>query len=248
MLNFLLNDKVYELQANNQLSTILSQFDANFGIDVIGDILESKFNRFDIVPTSNMVSSFEDNFKELYINFPNDRENIDESREEVYREVIDTICKRYNLEFTDGGGLIDFYSIAYYLYDFFISRFNEYLVKFYCSYIEQEKDNLYSLLKVENNKDYKNNLSKYNYKDEVLGALTNELITVINGIKLLEIPDYNVYKLIYDDENIIALLMNNIYPKTPLFVLFNSILFNPELYPIIITHIRMRLQLLCNNN
>ena len=247
MLNFLMNDKVYELQANNQLSVILSQFDANFGIDVIGDILEDRLNKFDVMPIPNMVSSFEDNFKELYMNFPNDRENIDESREEIYREIIETICRKFNLEFTDGGGLIDFYAIAYYLYDFYVARFNEYMIKFYCSYIEQEKDNLYSLFRFDNIKDNKPVMMKYNYKDETLGVLANELVTVINGIRLLDIPDYNVYKLIYEDNNIINLLMTSIYPRVPIFNLFNSILFNPELYPIIVTHIRMRLQLSFNN-
>ena len=49
MLNFLMNDKVYEIQANNQISVILSQFDSGYVMDIVEDTLTSLFNNFDTI-------------------------------------------------------------------------------------------------------------------------------------------------------------------------------------------------------
>ena len=244
-LDFLINDKLYELQANNQLSVILSQFDATFGLNIIEDTMEQRLNSFDIMPSPNIVLSFEDNFKLLYNNYPNEHNNIDDSRQEVYREIIKLICSKFNLEFDEQQG-VDIYLIAYYLYDFFVSRFNNYLVTFYTSYIEKEKDYLYGIFKLGENrkpKESSKNTAKYNYSDETLAVIANNITEVLSGMRYLSIPDHVVYEIIYNNINIIELISTNIYPRTPLFAIFNSILFNEQLYPTIITHIRMNLQL-----
>ena len=46
MLNFLMNDKEYEIQANMQVATILSQFDSNYIIGVLEDTINNQFNYF----------------------------------------------------------------------------------------------------------------------------------------------------------------------------------------------------------
>ena len=48
MLNFLTNSKEYEIQANGQLSSILSQFDSDYVMHVIEATLEDQFLYFDI--------------------------------------------------------------------------------------------------------------------------------------------------------------------------------------------------------
>ena len=58
MLDFMMNDKVYENQANDQLSVILSQFDSGYVMDVVEDILINNMNFFSIIRRSYVVLSF----------------------------------------------------------------------------------------------------------------------------------------------------------------------------------------------
>ena len=55
MLDFLTNDKVYEIQANGQISMILSQFDSGYIMDIVEDTLRQLFNNFDTIPRPNVV-------------------------------------------------------------------------------------------------------------------------------------------------------------------------------------------------
>ena len=50
MLDFLMNDKEYEIQANGQVATILSQFNSDYVMDVVRNTLSEQFNHFDTVP------------------------------------------------------------------------------------------------------------------------------------------------------------------------------------------------------
>ena len=59
MLNFLMNDKEYEIQANMQVATILSQFDSNYIMDVISDTIDQQFQTFNTITRPNIVQSFE---------------------------------------------------------------------------------------------------------------------------------------------------------------------------------------------
>ena len=62
MLNFLTNSKEYEIQANGQLSSILSQFDSDYVMHVIEATLEDQFLYFDILEKPNAVKAFEQQF------------------------------------------------------------------------------------------------------------------------------------------------------------------------------------------
>ena len=57
-------------------------------------------------------------FKELYDTYPNDHDNINDVRAEVYNMIIQRICGWFNLQYEPEEG-VDLYTIAYYLYDFF---------------------------------------------------------------------------------------------------------------------------------
>lgn len=257
MNNYLLNNKIYEIQANNQLSVILSQFDANFIMDVIEDTITMRLNNFDLMPAPNAVQAFESNFLLLYDNYPNEQENIDDSRERAYREIIGIICNRFKLQFEEQIN-ISLYTLAYYLYDFFISKFNSYIVKFYLKFLEQEKYNIYKEFNLDNvkkNKDVATSYSKMFFQnDDMMGLIVANLPTILSGLRHLAVTDNQIYRIIYDDnQEIVDLFESNISALTPIFNTFNSILFNEIMYPTIITHIKIAIQQshlteLVNNN
>lgn len=250
MLDFLINNKEYEIKANNQLGVILSQFDANYVMDIIEDTLTQQLNSFNLVGPPNAVESFELIFKELYDNYPTDHDNIDDSRIEVYRDIIDCICRHMGLSFQEQEG-VDLYTLAYYLYDFFVARFNNYLVTFYDRYIQDEKENLYTSLNLEEIKKTHNSgtigveYGRHVFgQDEAISLVVAYLPMVLQNLKQMPIQDDYIYRIVYGPQNepVIQLLLQNIIPRTSIFGIFNMVLFNEALYPTIITHIRMAIQ------
>lgn len=250
MLDFMINNKEYEIQANNQLSVILSQFEANYIMDIIEDTLTKQFNTFDLNGPPNAVASFETMFRELYATYPADHTNIDDSRNEVYRDIIGTICRHMGMDLQETEGM-DLYTMAYYLYDFFVAHLNNYLVTFYDRYIQAEKHNLYAGFnpeEIKKNKDMGSTYSRIAFgDDEAIAMIVSNLPRVLQSLRQMPIPDDYIYRTIYGSQNehIVQLFTQNIFPRTSVFGIFNMILFNERLYPTIVTHIRMAIQQTC---
>ena len=250
MLDFMMNNKEYEIQANGQLSTILSQFDSNYVMDIIEDTLKHQLNTFDLTGPPNAVVAFETCFKELFEVYPNDQTNIQDSRIETYRTIIEHICRHMNMTFQEGEN-VDLYTIAYYLYDFFVSHLCNYIVTFYDRYIQEEKLNLYTNFRLEDlkkNKDMGSVYSKLAFgDDEVMATIVANLPIVLQNLRQMPISDETIYRRIYGaaNEHVVQLLISNIFPQTSVFGIFNMILFNEHLYPTVVTHIRMAIQQTC---
>jgi len=246
MNSFLMNSKEYEIQANNQLSSILSQFDEQYIMDIMDDTMQMRLNSFELMRAPMIVEGFEENFRSYMEVYPAQQELIKQRRADIYREIIDHICKRFDLAFTESDDL-DLYTMAYYLYDFFISGFNQYLVNFYTTYINREKDNIYSSMGLESlskNKDMSTNYGKMSFSmDKNIAVIVANLPSVLSNLRSIHITDDYILDTIYRSPDVTALFLNHILAKTPLFTIFNNILFNPHLYPIIITHIRLAFQM-----
>lgn len=246
MLDFMINNKVYELQANNQLSVILSQFDAGYIIDIVDDTLQRQFNNFDLIGPPNAVMGCESLFQEYYNVYPAEHDNIDITRDQLYREIILRICKWMGLVFNEAQG-VDIYTLARYLYDFYVAKFNKYLVDFFERYLEEEKDFIYTsfyLEELNKSKDVSNAYSKMTFSnDKAIALIVANIQYVLSHLKDMPVTDEYIYYTIYHDNNIVELLTNNVTSMNGIFNLFNRILFNPYLYPTIITHIRMAIQM-----
>ena len=248
MKGFLTNSKEYEIQTNGQLTQILNRFDANYLLDIIEDTLERQLNTFDLTGPPNAVLSFEDMFKQLYETYPNETDNIDDTRIEVYYNIIRIICKKMGLQFEEQQGL-DIYTMAYYLYDFFVSRLSNYIVTFYDKFLDEQRDQIYSDLNLENyakSKDISTSYSKLVFDEgTVISVIIAHLPYVLNSLKDMPVEDWYIYNIIYGEQNqnIVSLFTDNIIPNSSIFNLFNRILFNQYLYPTVVTHIRMALQM-----
>ena len=111
MLDFLMNDKEYEIQANGQVATILSQFNSDYVMDVVRNTLSEQFNHFDTVPKPNIAESFETYFKELLNTYPTDETNILETRHQTFTDIRDIICRQFALGFVNEDDVADVVSM-----------------------------------------------------------------------------------------------------------------------------------------
>lgn len=246
MQSFMMNNQYYELQSNNQVALLLSQFDSDYIIEVMDDTLMQMFSRFDLIPRPNIVQSFESVFKELLSIYESDRDNISQSRMETYQTIINHICEKYSIRFIQTES-VDLFTLANLMYDFFISNYNYYMINFYVRLIMNEKDNLIKALNFDDIKKTRDHNTVYNKmafnNDQGLTTIAIHIPDVLRLLSTLDISDDTVYRIVYGpQEDIIQTLEENISPTIPLFQRFNSILFNESLYGAIVTHIRMVFQ------
>nr|DAL38435.1 MAG TPA_asm: hypothetical protein [Caudoviricetes sp.] len=246
MLNFLMNDKEYEIQANMQVATILSQFDSNYIMDVISDTIDQQFQSFNTITRPNIVQSFEEYFKQLKFQYPTDIENIDDTRYSAYQNIIDIICSKFNLD-RFNLETVDNYTLAFFLYDFFVSKFDLYMVNFYARFVVQEKSNIFINLGLQKSSelgDASSNYNRYAFSDdEELAAVVANLPNILSALKSNDISDTDIYRSIYNNPDIVNLFETHIAPSISIFDIYNRILFNQVLYPSVITQIRLKIQM-----
>ena len=239
---YITNSDIYQVNAERDVYVILSRFNTQYIYDCIDNALLAKNNTQFITRNPNLVRSLEDNFIVMQQQFPDDKANIMECREETYNEIINYLCSKFNLRFEEIN-YTDLYTAAYYLYDFTVSNYLNYLVSFYSKYILKEKNTIYKDLNLEQFKKNTNiNYNKKLFKDT---TTTNILINVSYVIDQLSAFDFDletIIKVVYDDTNI-AYFMNSIFEDEDRFYKFYvQDINNPMIRPNIITNIRLAIQ------
>lgn len=130
------------------IGTILSNFSSEYINHVIEDSLMMKFRPFD-GPMPNMVDVLNRQFLAILNNAPDYKDKIEYVRSETLQEIIQAICKFYNLSFMgdfESMEYMELYGIAHTMYDIFISRFTEYMLDFFVSYVIRNSDSIASYL------------------------------------------------------------------------------------------------------
>lgn len=133
------------------IGTILSYFDTNYINHIILDSLNMKFRPFD-GPMPNMIDVLERQFLGITSNAPDYRDKISDVRIETYKEIINMICNYYGLLFAEDFDSLtseEIHGIAHCLYDIFISRFTDYMINFFVSYIINNAIDISNYLKLD---------------------------------------------------------------------------------------------------
>lgn len=197
----------------------------------------------------NIIISFEDNFKRCMAVYPDDINNIQAVRNETYREVIDIIKSNYGIGFNYTEG-IEPYTYAYYMYDFFICNFANYITKFFASYIFTNKDSLYSALGLEAYKKAKDASTTYGkkvYEDNKLAVISANILFVVNSLRSFDITPTDIFSTLYGNPTIVSMLTDAIqFP----YDLFKQLFYSapPDYEPILFTNIRLELQKLAQRS
>ena len=240
----------YEISNEYNVTEMLERFDSNYIFDIINDKLDN-IDYTAVLPDSNVIISFEENFKAMNDNYPGDSANIRLIRAQVYMDVINILCNRFNLRFNDLDENIDLYTAAYYLYDFLVCNRNNIMVTFFTSFIINNKESLSRFLNLEEYKKSKDSASAYGkrmYDDNQYGIISANMVKVLNHIATLDISLVNIFQSVYSSPEVVAFLDNAVADMGNFFKdHYCEVLNQPEILPIIITNIRLSLQRLVGN-
>jgi hypothetical protein len=144
-----------QIDTDYAIGSILSRFDSEYITNVIQTSIENRFRPFS-EPMPNMVSVLARQFKGVLDNAPDYADKVLEVETQTYQEICQMICQYYNLELDINNDQLygnTLRTFAFTLYDIFVSRFTEYIIQFYTSYIMRNLDFIYSYLA--NNEDTK---------------------------------------------------------------------------------------------
>jgi len=224
--------------------SIISNFSDDMIIDIIYRNSENKFRPYQYY-IGNLVSAIESTFKANQEDYPNYYPEIMNRRNEMYYKILESLCSLHKLSLNIDENT-DLYSLAYFLYDFTISRFTINIINFFANYIINEIDSIYQYLDI-NNMKKKDNSSTYSKKlfknNSKLATIHANLDIVIDNICGFDINLETLIMTSTNDKNITSLIINNIGEVSNLFkTLFVSCAQDVRYKAIIITLIRMRLQ------
>ena len=201
------NQMLNNVNTDHILAETLSNFNTSYIIDVVRNSIDMKFRPYSTPMPS--LNSIEMNFQTMLSNF-NDRDQqnqILEVRRRTYDEIIDVICKYYNLTYTPMED-IDNYSVAYYLYNVLVAQFYDTMVKFFVNYIVDHQDEIISTLKVPDTKDTYDAYSKKLYGANAikLGRIHGQINDVIMNITELDISLHDIIRYGSNDVGGISIL------------------------------------------
>lgn len=235
----------YRLSSEYNLTELLSHFDSNYIFDIIKDKLANIDYSSSLIE-SNIVASYNENFKMMNELYPGDSQNINNIREQTYRQIIDILTAAFNLEFNTVDDTIDLYTASYYLYDFLVCNRNTIMVNFFTAFIVNNKESLCALLNAEDFRKNKDSAAAYGkrvYEDHKFAIISANMAFIINHIATLDIRLINIFQSTYVDPKVVMFLDNAFADKGNFFHdHYCSILQQPDILPIIITNIRLSLQ------
>lgn len=137
----------YTVVTNHEVSTVLSRLSSDEIIDIIKQNIVSKYEYYPgMVVASNMVASYEYYCKNCKLTYPDQTNDIMEKRNETLGDIIDVLLKSHHLNWISPDCTEDIYSIAYYMYDFLVTNFNNYVIGFFIRYITRESSSIASML------------------------------------------------------------------------------------------------------
>lgn len=143
-----MNNYARSIDTDMAIGTILSNFDSSWILHTVQDSLNMKFRPFG-EPMPNFVDILNRQFFEINNSGPDYKDQIENVKNETYKEIIQTICSYYGLTFEEPFEQLspnELYGIAHTMYDIFISRFTDYMINFFISYIIDNMDSIYNYL------------------------------------------------------------------------------------------------------
>lgn len=190
----ILGNVTVQLNTEQAVSEILSNFNTNFIMDVMSDSLKQKFRPYN--PKGiNYPFVLENDFIKSFAANPSFKDEISDVRKKTYREIIDMICEHYNLTFTlDQQGEIEpdqYYSIAYLMYEIFVADFTPRMLNFFVNLILKNTDSIYANIRQPEDLKSSRESTAYGkkiYVDPKLIAITSYMDQVVDMIAAIDIP------------------------------------------------------------
>ena len=239
------NPQMFNIVNEAELSEVLSHYDTEYVIGVVDNALQNRFNPSSVVPQPNVVAAWEQNFKQImaYYQYAEFITRIQAVRDETYKEIILRICKEFNLNFTIEDD-VDWYSAAYFLYDFFVCNFNNYMIQFLSAYIYKERSGIYesmNLGELKKSKDSSTAYGKRIYKDIKLAVINANIDFVVQNIMGNDVSLGDIFMLTMPKDKVIY-ISSLVSPKEDFFKMVYGQVLASAVRPVILTEIRFALQ------
>lgn len=244
-MSFITNNAEFGIVSDSEIMSIISNFSDDMIMDIIIKNAENKFRPYQYY-VGNLITAIESEFKSNEQNYPQFYSETMQRRNELYYNILTKLCSLHSLSLNIDENT-DLYSLAYFLYDFTISKFTINIVNFFANYIIMETNSLYNYLnlgEMKKNKDSSSSYSKKLFKGNIkLATIHANLELVIDSICGFDIDLSTLVMVTTGDQNITSLLSNNIGEISNLFrVLFVPYVKDPRYRAVIITLVRLRLQ------
>ena len=204
MSSFTANSQTYNVVTENELVEVLSHYNSDFVFSIIDQCLKYRFMNVPVTQYPNVVAGWEQNFKAIIAQYgDSSREEVMRVRNETYREIIDTICKEFNMSFTIDD-TVDLYSAAYHMYELMVSNFTDNMVTFFANFIYKERSYIYdslNLAEMKKNKDSSTIYGKKIYKDIKLAVINANIDAVVTGVCSMDIPYHLIISTIFGNNS-----------------------------------------------
>lgn len=246
MSSFNANSQIYNVVTENELSEVLSHYNSEFIFSIVDDAMKKRFTTVPLTAVPNVVAAWEQNFKAIMATYGMDsKSEVMRVREETYNEIIEMICKEFDLNFTIDDS-IDKFSAALHLYNLFVCNFTENLVEFFANFIYKERTALFDALglaEYKKNKDSSTIYGKKVFKDIKIAIINANIDMVISQICAMDIPFYTIISLICgNNSELKKYYLSIISSDTNFFTKAYVPSMNSDIRPELITSIRFRLQ------
>lgn len=244
----ILGNVTVQLNTEQAVSEILSNFNTNFIMDVISDSLKNKFRPYN--PKGiNYPFVFENDFAKTLAANPSFQDEIDTVRKQTYREIIDMICDHYNLTFTlDQQGEVEpdrYYSIAYLMYEIFVADFTPRMMNFFVNLILKNIDSICAQIKQPEDLKTTRESTAYGkkiYVDQKMILISSYMDQVVDMITSIDIP-FNTLMTYLTDQKYAAYLSSILQDNGDIYKNhFASYLLNPITKPDMFTNIKLNIQ------
>lgn len=231
---------------NDILPDILSKFSYDYIMDVIKYSLSIKFRPYD-GSMPNIVYGLEYNFNQLLTTPGIDIQKVQDTRLEVYSNVISILSDHYDLDYHSRED-VDIYQAAFVLYNLLVSDYTNSIIRFFTNMIIKETPMIINSMFKDSYQDVVKNpsfvYSKKMFKDERYAIVHNKLPEIIANLSNMDIDLYGVLDNIYPDKDLVNYILmlisdnGNFYKNH-----FVKNISDPKDGPEIITQIRLALQI-----
>lgn len=241
-----MNNYVSSIDTDIGIGSILSNFETAWVMNTVRDSLNIRFRPYE-GPMPNFPDILNRQFEVLLIDSPDYRDQILQTRDMTFQEIIEVICGYYNLEFSGNYEEIqpvELYGITRTLYDIFVSRFTIYMIDFYVNYVISNIDPIYAYLNADENikKPREKDMPAKSYIDPKFLLIHANLNQVILNTAAYDISLENLLSF-FVDKNTADRLCYYLEDKGDIYKNYYAIFLKDERYMAeLLTSIKLKLQ------
>lgn len=229
----------YNIHQENEAMNVVSHLNEMSIIDITRQDYFQRYDFTTILPITNLPGVIEQMFKQTQEMYPENIQELENTKNHLYRVILDTISALTNIVF-DNVDDQSLYGYTYYVYDFIISNFKQYMILFFNNYIIKEKNTIYNEMNLAAFRKEKNSTAKYGkstYTNQKIAMISAYLDKVITNMSVFDISIETILSNIYNNNAITNMLSgikcNNFYQEQ-----YITLLNTPLIRQSIISNIR----------